>query len=86
MSLLDITAIGLQIILPLSLIAWLAFAPMKNRLGFSSTRFQPASSSPVFSWTPKWGYEMSAAENTPSAARIHQNILPLSAKSLLMKG
>jgi len=34
MSLLDITAIGLQIILPLSLIAWLALAPMKSRLGF----------------------------------------------------
>jgi hypothetical protein len=33
-SLLDITAIGLQIILPLSLIAWLALAPMKSRLGF----------------------------------------------------
>ena len=34
MSLLDITAIGLQITLPLSLIAWLALAPMKSRLGF----------------------------------------------------
>jgi hypothetical protein len=33
MSPLDITAIG-QIILPLSLIAWLALAPMKSRLGF----------------------------------------------------
>ena len=48
MNLLDMTAIGLQIILPLSLIAWLALAPMKSRLGlFSSMRFQPASSSPM---------------------------------------
>jgi hypothetical protein len=39
MSHLDINAIGLQIILPLSLIAWLALAPMKSRLGFSSMRF-----------------------------------------------
>jgi len=52
MSLLDITAIGLQIILPLSLIVWLALAPKKSRLGFSSMRFQPASSSPVFFWSP----------------------------------
>ena len=52
MSHLDITAIGLQIILPLSLIAWLALAPMKSRLGFSSMRFQPASSSPVLFWLP----------------------------------
>jgi hypothetical protein len=52
MSLLDITAIGLQIILPLSLIARLAFALTKSRLGFSSIRFQPASSSPVYFWSP----------------------------------
>ena len=52
MSLLDITAIGLQIILPLSLIVWLALAPKKSRLGFSSMRFQPASSSPVLFWSP----------------------------------
>jgi hypothetical protein len=52
MSLLDITAIGLQIILPPSLIAWLASARMKSRRGFFSMRFQPASSSPVFCWSP----------------------------------
>jgi hypothetical protein len=34
MSPLDISAIGLQIVLPLSLIAWLIPVPMKSRLGF----------------------------------------------------
>lgn len=66
MSLLDITAIGLQIILPLSLIAWLAFAPMKSRLGFSSMRFQPASSSPVFSWTLNGGMKRAQLKTPPA--------------------
>jgi len=52
MSFLDITAIGLEIIPPLSLIAWLAPAPMKSRRCFFSMRFRPASSSPVFCWSP----------------------------------
>lgn len=47
MSLLDIAAVGLQITLPLPFIAWLALAPMNSRLGFSSMRFQPASSWPM---------------------------------------
>jgi hypothetical protein len=34
MSLLDSTAVGVQIILPLALIAWLAFAPLRTRVGF----------------------------------------------------
>ena len=34
MTMLDLSTIGLQILLPLSLIAWLAFQPIGGRLGF----------------------------------------------------
>jgi hypothetical protein len=34
MTVLDLSAIGLQIFLPLLLVAWLAFAPMSSRLSF----------------------------------------------------
>ena len=34
MTMLDLSTIGLQILLPLSLIAWLAFQPIRGRLGF----------------------------------------------------
>ena len=34
MTMLDLSTIGLQILLPLSLIAWLAFHPIRGRLGF----------------------------------------------------
>jgi hypothetical protein len=35
MTMLDLSAIGLQIILPLALIAWLAFGPVGGRFGFA---------------------------------------------------
>lgn len=34
MTVLDLSAIGLQIILPLILVAWVAFGPMSGRIGF----------------------------------------------------